>query len=379
MDAPPPGDDDYLERARPAPNGAPPVAAASPSHRVWPSAASYLARMGPVGRRWSTCIPTLDGHARGGVPRGKRVVLVGAPGAAKTMLATMWAFVWEMAGAAVVYLAADEGPENIAMRLGQLAGYHREDLEADDDFARRAAADRLSGRRILLLDGEDATLEDAIAALQPGGDDRQRVLVVDSLQTVRSNDARGIDGIRERISAITAIMRGPARAGAIVVGISEMARQGYRSNDRTQETSALASAKESGAIEYAAELLLGLRSVRGEVGQIEVEVAKNRLGRTPGIDERIRLRVDFAGASLSEIAASDRPAGPPPGYDRLAKVKQRLKEAVMRQELTSKTQVVLAATGNKQDNLRILGEMLSAGEVVMVNGLFRVAPGKSDE
>jgi KaiC/GvpD/RAD55 family RecA-like ATPase len=376
-EVPPPGDADFIERARPATNGAtrasvPALVAPAP----WPTAGDYLARMGPIGPRLSTSFATLDRDTRGGIPAGRRVVLVGAPGGCKTMVATLWAYLWEMAGAAVVYLAADDGPEGIAMRLGQLTGYTREALEADDDAARKGAATQLAGRRILLLDGEVASLEDAIGALGPAADDRQQVLIVDSLQTARCLEANGIESIRERVSTMMAVLRRPARAGAIVVGISEMARGGYKSGDRTQETSALAAAKESGAIEYAADLLLGLRSVRDEVGQFEVELAKNRLGRTPPGDERIRLRLDFASARLSEIAAPDpQAAAREAEMARLTRAKDRVRKAVLANDLRSANAVAMAAGGKKCDTLTALREMTEAGEdIKLSNGALGLRP-----
>lgn len=322
----------------------------------------------------------LDRDTRGGIPRGKRVVLVGMPGGCKTMMAVFWAWLWEAAGAFLVYLAADDSPENVAMRLGQLAGYSRDDLEADDDDMRRAAAEKLAGRRIQLLDGEDAWLEDAIEAVAAAPPGSQPVLIVDSLQTVRSREAQGIDSIRERISTVMAALRSPARAGAIVVAISEMARGGYRDGDRSREVSALAAAKESGSIEYGADLLLGLRMVKDEVGQFEVEIAKNRLGRVPPADERIRLRLDFTSASLSEIAAPDPEAPGRKREHKLSRAKDAVRKAVMTHELRSATAVYMVTRGTKDDIITAVREMLGSGELTKRgDGAFRFTGAVVDE
>ena len=258
-----------------------------------------------LGRRLSTGFSTLDQAARGGVPQGKLVILVGAPSSYKSTCAVHWSHLWEAAGAFVAFLAADESPDAYAVRFGQLAGFRYEDLEAEQDDARRAAAGRLASRKILLLDGGETLLEDAATALEEVAGDLQRVLVVDSLQTVRSAVTVGQQSRREEIGAVVTQLRAFVKGGTIVVATSEMARSGYRSGDRTQDISALAAAKESGAIEYGADLILGLRSVREEVGQVDVEVAKNRLG--PGKPE-FRLRFDFESTALTEMATSA--AGP---------------------------------------------------------------------
>ncbi len=334
--------------------------------------ADYLARVRSPGQRFSTGLPSMDRASRGGPPPGKRIVVVGAPSSAKSTLAAQWSHDWELAGAAVVFLAADESPESIAVRIGQLIGYVREDLEAEDDDARRAAATILADRKILLLDGEDVSLEDAAAALdQLGCAGQPRVLVVDSLQTIRCVAASVHENRRDQIVAVMGLVKAIARSGAIVVAISEMARAGYRSGDRAQDTSVLASAKESGAVEYGADLLIGLRAVRDQVGQIDVEIAKNRLGHEK---PELRLRLDFASARLAEIATPDPEAtARTAGAAKLQKAKERVIRVIMGQELRTANAVATAAGGTRQHILAALSELRAEAKVVVVNGVLRVA------
>lgn len=64
----------------------------------------------------------------------------------------------------------------------------------------------------------------------------------------------------------------------------------------------IASAKESGAIEYSARILLVLRSVEGEKELVELKIAKNQLGprhdpKKPGIV----LRLDRAQQTVTQV------------------------------------------------------------------------------
>jgi hypothetical protein len=61
----------------------------------------------------------------------------------------------------------------------------------------------------------------------------------------------------------------------------------------------MAASKHSGAVEYSARVLLGLRSVKGKSDMIEVDVAKNK--HSPG-GEQFFLRVDRATQTLFDVA-----------------------------------------------------------------------------
>src|SRR5690242_16878861 len=163
----------------------------------------------PVGMRLLTSFLTLDEATRGGIPLGRFIVFVGAPGAAKTTLSVFLADRWERQGATVCYIAADEPAEGIVMRLGQLSGWSRDALECESDAGeavRAGFAQRSAGRRIIVLDPDthSLTLEDAAEALLEAGQDTPKVLVVDSLQQVRCRAAQGLESQRERVDAVVA-------------------------------------------------------------------------------------------------------------------------------------------------------------------------------
>jgi replicative DNA helicase len=323
----------------------------------------------PVGARLQTGFATLDEATRGGIPVGRFVVLAGAPGASKTTLAVYLASRWERAGATVVYLAADEPADGVTTRFGQLGGWNREGLEEEGaigDSTRAGFAERMRGRRIAVLDPDDAglSIEDAAGVLHEAADGPLRVLVVDSLQTARCTFAAGLDSVRERMDATVHACKRIARSGVLVLAISEMSRAGYNGKDMV---SALASSKESGSIEYGVSLLLGLRTAKDAPGQYDVEVAKNRIGCAK---PAFRLRLDFATASLSEIAAPTAPAAPGSALDQdvyLEEVRKVLSTA--RRPLSANT-ISDASSKQRAGMLKAVARLEYDGELVKYRNGF---------
>jgi replicative DNA helicase len=336
---------------------------------------TVMGALRPIGQRLPTGFQTLDDATRGGIPLGRFIVLVGAPGAAKTTLSVFLADHWERSGATVFYIAADEPAEGIITRLGQLSGWSRDALEAEGDIGdsvRSGFASRSAGRRIAVLDPDagGASLEQAAAALQESAGGSPRVLVVDSLQTVRCDAASGAESSRERMDAVSATCKSIARTGTLVVAISEMSRAGYRGD--TGNISALAAAKESGSIEYGASLVLGLRSVKGERGQTDVEVAKNRLG---GDKPDFRLQIDFDRASLAEIPMPDREAEKQSKEIELfERIRVEILRAVASTRIGSKNAICAAVGMDRNRTLKVIASMEARGEIVNDDGQYR--PGR---
>lgn len=335
----------------------------------------------PIGERFETGFRTLDEALRGGLPRGRVVVLAGAPGAAKTSFATQLADRWERSGCAVVYLAADEPAEGIAVRLGQLSGFSRDGLETEGDIGdavRSGFSARAHGRRLVLLDpdeeGSPATIEEAEAVARHLGGDGPCILIVDSLQTARCLAAEGAESAKAAIEAKMRVLKGIAKRGVLVIAISEMARSGYRANNPADNVSALAAGKESGAIEYGAALLLGLRAVRGEVGQVDIEVAKNRLG---GQKPRLRIQLDADRAHFSEIAlpSAEEQSSTPTADGRMERAKERVLSAVREHRLTSVREVLSYSDGSRSDNHTALQMLEREGRVVKIDGVYRCQEG----
>jgi hypothetical protein len=84
----------------------------------------------------------------------------------------------------------------------------------------------------------------------------------------------------------------------ITVSTSELGRGAYAKSDPDERTANMAGAKWSGAVEYSARILLGIRSAAGEPDVLEVEVSKNKHGPR---DETLYLRIDRRSQTLVEI------------------------------------------------------------------------------
>jgi hypothetical protein len=83
-----------------------------------------------------------------------------------------------------------------------------------------------------------------------------------------------------------------------------MNRGAYRSPDASEQTSDMASAKETGSIEYSARVMLSLRSVKGEPDLAEVRLAKNKHGPSwRGPEDSVYLRLDRLHMRLEQTVA----------------------------------------------------------------------------
>jgi KaiC/GvpD/RAD55 family RecA-like ATPase len=227
----------------------------------------------------------------GGLTTGTLTVLLGGPGSKKTGLATQLADHLSRQGAAVLMLCADEPRKRVAQRLGQRAGWNRDglrDLSEAGEATRAGAREREAslGRMLRLCDprreDEARTLEEAFDELRRTRDAKARVLIVDSLQTAKSLGADTFDDPRARVDAKLALLKSMCDSGIIVVVVSETNRAFYNGDTKTISTEhVLAAAKESGGIEYAADLLIGLVKDKEAPDRVELLVAKCRLGGEP--------------------------------------------------------------------------------------------------
>jgi len=302
-------------------------------------------------------------------------VLGGAPGTGKTTLLCQVALHRLEAGDYVTLLAADEGPDGLLIRIGQLLGFDREALEQGDPEAREALALALEayGARLELLDVADGwTLEEATDRLVVLAGSTPAFLGVDSIQTARAFGTDAAEGPRARADAVVHALKGAARRGVFVLATSELARGAYRSNDPTQRTHSLASFKESGSVEYGVDFALVLRSVTGEANLVDVEVAKNRLGPKP----EFRLRLDHTRALFSEEGRPAEDSGAAQAT-KLLRDRAALREAVLatirkNPTLRSKDAVCEAVPRRAKPVRDCLGVLLEEGRVVLTEGGYRV-------
>jgi replicative DNA helicase len=290
--------------------------------------------------RLSTGVAALDLATRGGIPTGRVVVLAGAPGAGKTTFAVQFAHETASRGIPVAILAADEPGEGIRIRLGQLSGLNRDDLEARDPLAIDHLASCCEGElaSLALVDQEEhGQLLEAVAAdlarrcrvrvELPDGTHEDRpgpgLLVCDSIQKLRVAGSDEVDTPRAKVDLVAdAIVRIAKRHHILVVATSEVSRAFYRGGDE-REPNALAAGKDSGAVEYGADLLLVLRSIPEGQGDIDVDVPKNRLGHEK---PTFRMRIDHARARMTPLQT----AHPTPKGDRQAAVAAREESQIER-------------------------------------------------
>lgn len=329
------------------------------------------------GTQLRTGLATLDTATRGGLRTGKVVFVGGAPGACKTAMVVQLAVRWAGLNIPVSFIAADEEADAIAIRIGQMGGLVREHLEAGTSHAIEAASSRASDElaALELVDGEDegAYIEDVAASLRKRAGDGPAVLVVDSLQTAAIRAKIGRESRREEIDAVVGALKAAAkRHGLLVVATTELARGSYRSKNTAEQIDDLAAAKESGGIEYAASLLLVLRSVAGTPNRVDVAMPKNRLGQKLPF----RFALDFERATIAEV---ERPADKTP-QDRFAALKVAVMTAVRIAAENSKpyksgSAVARDVDGRKADILEALKELEVDGELVNDGRVIRPKKG----
>lgn len=258
----------------------------------------------------STGIESLDKATGGGFVLGSRVFCVGAPDAWKTGFMVQIIDNFLQQGIPCGILGVDEEPSDIQSRFLQRRHISRVECEAGGDalIARGKAA--MAGLPLVMFD-PDASIEEAGEALhnyakqlRPGSDLPACVLLVDSVQVAKKfgEDPRGSDTlyrlVTERVRALRKIA---TKYRMLVIATSEMSRAGYKSKKQEDQANDLASAKESGAIEFSAKVQLVLRCVPGTHDVIELRIAKNKHGPSTRPDQDgIFLRVNRDTQTLVE-------------------------------------------------------------------------------
>lgn len=321
----------------------------------------------------STGMPQLDAALDdGGLTTGTLTVLLGGPGSKKTGLATQLADGLSRQGAAVLMLCADEPRRRVAQRLAQRAGWSRAGLRAQDDagHATRAGArerETALGRMLRLADprssDEVKTLEEAFDELRRMQGARARVLIVDSLQRCQCLASQSYEDVRQKTDVKLAILQTMCDAGLIVIVVSETNRAFYAGETKTTEREhVLSAAKESGGIEYAADLMLGLVKDREVPDKVEVLVAKCRIGQEP----RFWMRWDRDTAELvaSEAADVATPVRDLQARRELDQLKQQLLAAIAARPGLSKSKLRMLVGKNK-------GAVSDAVDALVVANLVR--------
>lgn len=283
------------------------------------------------------CLPTgletLDAMTGGGFPLGSRVFTIGAPNAGKTGLVLQLADEWLRRDVCVGFLGVDEEPVDVMVRIMQRRGTSREECEARSPELLAQARELVRKLPLRLWSGA-TTIEqagvwlNAYARQRTGGSDPRPpcVLIVDSVQTARSTGEGDEESIHRAVTRRVAALRTAARRyRMLVVTTSEMSRAAYKHKRPEDQISEMAAAKESGAIEYSARILLSLRPVPGSSDVIELRVVKNKHGPEHRVDqEGIYLRLNRA----AQLFAEDKGFEPvdPRDLEEAAKTEQRIED-----------------------------------------------------
>jgi KaiC/GvpD/RAD55 family RecA-like ATPase len=271
------------------------VAEAAGARPVTPSEiARGWAADGPL-VRVATGFPTLDEACRGGFPVPWRVVIVGAPSAGKTALLIVIA--QRMAtdgGLCVGVLGVDEEPDDLNVRLAQMAGFTIAQCEGRDPVVLEEMAQALASVRVRFYD-ETHTIEAAAddVGAWATAEGRRAALVIDSLQTVRAAASADARNPRERVDAnLRAVKTQGRRHRMLMISTSEANRGSYQRDDAAETSNDMAAGKESGSIEFSAQTLIMARTPKECPNHVHLRVPKNRRGARAGFEFFLRLDRD---------------------------------------------------------------------------------------
>ena len=225
---------------------------------------------------WASAAPTgvapLDRLLGGGLLPGRLVALLGAPGAGKSSLACQISETVASAGRPVLYLTSEDSPHMMLCRsMARLYGLSYGDLlrgyvkRESFSNAAIALAERPSASRMLIVEQRGPFSLDAIAetarahfvTYDKGNTGGPGLLVIDYLQRLaRANVGTAGQDLRLAVTALCERLRDVARdLGCTVMVLSAQGRDAYKSGTGS---SALASGKESGDLEYTADALMAI-------------------------------------------------------------------------------------------------------------------------
>jgi DNA repair protein RadA/Sms len=188
--------------------------------------------------RWPTGIDELDFVLGGGLVPGSLTLLGGEPGVGKSTLLLQAAAALQRAGRSVLYASGEESLDQVAMRAGRLGG---------------GAADVL----FLAETSVDAVIAESDRAVPS-------VLVVDSIQAMRSDDVDGIAGNVGQIRECGSQLQQHAKSsGTAVVLVGHVTKDGSVAGPRT--------------LEHIVDTVLYFEGARGGEHRL-LRAAKNRFG-----------------------------------------------------------------------------------------------------
>lgn len=259
-----------------------------------------------------TGIPALDELTGGGPVYGTRWYLLGAPDAGKTALLAQLADQWQARGVVIGILAVDEEDSDLALRFAQRRKFSRAECEQRSDDTLRELDDAFAKvDRVLFYDADwtiEASAKDLAERAKAIDPSARAALLIDSVQTVRcaavSQAERELTERQVVSSNVRAIRHVSTLYRLIVLATSEMNRNAYRSVKNAEEQDDMAAAKESGAVEYSARVMLAMRSIKDHGELVEVRAVKNKHGPRWPVAAPVFLSIDRARMTL---ASSEKP------------------------------------------------------------------------
>lgn len=319
-----------------------------------------------------TCFPALNKATGGGPVFGSRWYVMGAPDASKTLLLTQLAHMWSDEGFTVGMLAVDEEDQDLVTRIvqrtpmprGEGAHFQRAHCEDRDPVVLALMREVLSFS-VIVFYGEECSIEEAAADLAELAASRSQraILMVDSIQTVACAAAKSLAkdaSVREKITAnVRAIRASATKHKMLVMATSEMNRAAYKTIGASDQND-MAAAKESGAVEYSARVMLALRNVADEPNCIEARIVKNKHGPSFPYLEPFYLKIDRQRQWLDERE--------PPEVK--ASLIEKVVEAISRHPTGLTSDAVREAVGKGKKTVEAaLSSAAAAGSIHRLNGV----------
>lgn len=244
-----------------------------------------------------TGLPTLD-TCLDGLDAGRLTVMLAAPGVGKTTISNQLAYEIAAAGAPVLYVSFENSKDDLILKqIARLAGKSARLIRAGSIApAELHDAWKLfhagGGPRLYYMAGTATTTADTIRVtvehlkrMHPGV---HPVVMIDFLQRLAmtadaAGRGSGLDDMRGRVGTLAQRLRDMAtETGCHIWAISSTNRQAY---DTSKATPTLASARESGDVEFAADAVVtiapasaDLRDPSARTESLTVTVVKNRHG-----------------------------------------------------------------------------------------------------